>query len=704
MLGGGGTGSAGTTQQVHQTQNSGFGGTGTSSYAPQTAMSAVSSETHIQSAAADADLSAAPGARSKYTAIKGDNNDQVTVMVYMCGTDLESRSSMASNDLQEMAAADFGDNVCLLVYTGGCKSWKLQGISSQVNQIYRVRSGKLERLEADMGDKAMTDPATLTEFISYCKKNYPANRNELIFWDHGGGSITGYGYDEKRASSGSMNLTSIRKALHDADMKFDFIGFDACLMATAENAQMLDSYADYLIASEETEPGIGWYYTTWLNELGKNTSIHTVTLGKSIVDSFVEECNAKCRGQQTTLSVVDLAEYSATVPEKLKAFSSDTISQIKENEYQTIAAARQGAREFAVSSKIDQVDLVDLAKRINNASSASLAEAIQSAVKYNRTSSNIINAYGLSIYFPNRKLNSVTNAVQINSALGMENEYSECIKAYAQLPIAGQSLSQSSGNTLEALQGMLGAGISDSDLTLQVLQQLFTTGSGLLSGRGLNLEENAEYLSDHQFDASKLAWSENGTLSLEEDQWSLVTDIAMNMFYDDGEGYVDLGLDNVYSFNENGELVPETDRTWLAINGQPVAYYYTGTAEYGDAYSIQGYVPALLNGTRVKLLLEFTQDEPLGTITGAQTDYRDCETETIAKSDLSLEEGDILEFLCDFYDYDGNYQDSYRLGEPMTVTDSTEISNVSVGDGEVKILYKFTDIYNNEFWTLPFEQ
>lgn len=43
--------------------------------------------------------------------------------------------------------------------------------------------------------------------------------------------------------------------------KFAFIGFDACLMATVETANMLVPHADYMFASEETEPGYGWDYT-----------------------------------------------------------------------------------------------------------------------------------------------------------------------------------------------------------------------------------------------------------------------------------------------------------------------------------------------------------------------------------------------------------------------------------------------------------
>ncbi|MBQ1490817.1 MAG: hypothetical protein IIZ39_02555, partial [Blautia sp.] len=73
-----------------------------------------------------------------------------------------------------------------------------------------------------------------------------------------------------------MPLASINKALKNAGLRYDFIGFDTCLMATVENARMLADYADYMIASEETEPGIGWYYTNWLTALSRNTSIPTV--------------------------------------------------------------------------------------------------------------------------------------------------------------------------------------------------------------------------------------------------------------------------------------------------------------------------------------------------------------------------------------------------------------------------------------------
>ena len=55
---------------------------------------------------ASVDTQVAKAARKKYTAMRGNGKDVVTILVYLCGTDLESKHGMASRDLQEMAAAD----------------------------------------------------------------------------------------------------------------------------------------------------------------------------------------------------------------------------------------------------------------------------------------------------------------------------------------------------------------------------------------------------------------------------------------------------------------------------------------------------------------------------------------------------------------------------------------------------------------------
>lgn len=659
-----------------------------------------------------------PDARDKYTKIKGDGSDIMTLMVYMCGTDLESRSGMATNDLAEMANATIGKNVNLIVYTGGCKSWRNKIVNSNYNQIYQVANGGLRLLEKNMGRGAMTDPATLTEFIRYCKKNFPANRNELILWDHGGGSLSGYGYDEKNPRAGSMTLDGINTALKNADMKFDFIGFDTCLMATVENALMLSKYSDYLISSEETEPGVGWYYTNWLSKISQDTSRPTLDIGKDIVDDFVSECAKRCRGQQTTLSVVDLSELQETIPEPFSAFSKSTRSKIQDKEYSEVSTARGRTREFSPSSRIDQIDLIHFAKNIGSKEGKELAAVLLEAIKYNKTSSNMTNAYGLSAYFPYKRTSNVDKAVQTYSAIGMDEEYSSCIRDFASMEVAGQVASGGTNTPMSSLFGELdgSSSVQNASEITQLLTAFLASQSGIsglsgkntdfFDGKALSIEDMASYISLNQFNTAYLTWTENDkgqkVISMPEDQWDLINMLDYCLYYDDGEGYVDLGMDNVYEFDDKGNLIGDCDKTWISIDGQPVAYYHLDTTEEGDNYTITGRVPAVLNGERVDLMLVFDQDNPKGYVTGARPDYKEDQTETESKGLIELKKGDKIDFLCDFYGYDGSYQDSYMLGEqfivPGSMADLT-ISNTVVGDGKVVANYRFTDIYDQHYWT-----
>ncbi|MCI8721529.1 MAG: peptidase C11 [Oscillospiraceae bacterium] len=658
------------------------------------------------------DSSVAPGAREKYTKLLGGGEDTATIMVYMCGTDLESRSGMGTADLQEMLDARFDGDITLLIYTGGCKAWKNSVVSSSANQIWQVKDGKLICLKENLGSVPMTDPDTLSGYIRWCAENYPASRYELILWDHGGGSVSGYGYDEKFASSGSMNLAGLDTALKSAGIKFDFIGFDACLMATAETALTMAQYADYLIASEETEPGVGWYYTDWLTAFGENTSLPTIQIGQHIADSFVDTCARKCPGQLTTLSVVDLAELETTLPGVLADFSKSTAKLIQNQQYQSVSNARSGAREFAQSSRIDQVDLVHLARNMGTKEGQALADILLGVVKYNRTSSNMTNAYGLSIYFPYRKVSMVDQAASAYRQIGMDEDYARCIRQFASVAASGQAASGGAASPLTSLLGGTQGGGSEmvSELLSAFLGGSFDSVAGLTSGntgflsdRAMSDEDLAQYLTDHHFPNEALVWEAGAdgrpVLRLSEEQWGLVQSLELNLFYDDGEGYIDLGLDNVFSFDENGGLLGESDGSWLAVNGQPVAYYHTATVDDGTSYTITGRVPVLHNGSRAELILVFDSDRSLGFVAGIQSVYHDGETETAAKNQTALQPGDTLEFLCDYYSYAGSYQDSYLLGEPVTVTeDGLTISNVPL-DGSIRATYRFTDLYSQYHWT-----
>ncbi len=661
------------------------------------------------------DTDVAAGTRAKRTKILGNGRDTNTIMVYMCASDLESRSGMATNDLVEMTKATLSNNVRVLVYAGGTTKWNNRQLNSNYNQVFEIKNGGIQMLESKLKSVPMTDPNTLTDFIKYCVREAPANRYHLILWDHGGGSVSGYGHDERFQRNGSMPLSGLNTALKNAGVAFDIIGFDTCLLATVENGLMLDNYGDYMVASEETEPGIGWYYTNWLTKLSSNPSMSSVEIGKNIVDDFTRACQQSCQGQNTTLSVVDLAELANTVPTALKNFSESLTKKISEKDYSAISSARSSTREFAQSTKIDQIDLVHFAKNLNTAEGDRLANALLSAIKYNRTSSNMTNAYGLSIYFPYRKPSNVDKAVSNYKAIGLDDSYSRCIQAFASVEVSGQAVT--GGDMTSALPSLLGQFTGGGNSGMPDIGSLLGTflGGGranmknlgdaeFLNNRVVSDEEMVEYLTENYFDESKLVWSQNAqgqtVMVLPEDQWSLVTALDLNMFYDDGEGYIDLGLDNIFDFDDDGNLLLGTDRTWVAVNGQPVAYYHEDTQGSGKDLVITGRIPALVDGVRMDLIVVFTGSNPYGQITGARYVYDDEDLVDISpKALVEIEDGAKIDFLCDYYTYDGEYQDTYFIGNQLTYSSNMMISNVDVGNDPVVLTYRFTDIYQQHHWT-----
>ncbi|MBR6390143.1 MAG: hypothetical protein IKS16_02260, partial [Lachnospiraceae bacterium] len=113
--------------------------------------------------------------------------DSATVMIYLNGSDLESNAGEATTDITEMLRSGVGKNVNVIVQTMGTREWQDYGISSKTAQTYKVENGDLKLIRDDLGQLDCTSSETLSEFVGFCKDNYPADRYFFIFWDHGGG-------------------------------------------------------------------------------------------------------------------------------------------------------------------------------------------------------------------------------------------------------------------------------------------------------------------------------------------------------------------------------------------------------------------------------------------------------------------------------------------------------------------------------------
>lgn len=334
--------------------------------------------------------------------------DSWTIFVYMCGSDLESYYGLATMDINEMIAANESENVNVIVQTGGARTWRGNSVSSTQLGRYEVKGDKLQLVEklpaANMGDSA-----TLESFLKWGVDNYAAEHMGLIYWNHGGGSITGVCFDERNGYD-SLYLAEVEKALDGATQnmtdKFDFIGFDACLMATAETANVLAPYANYMIASEETEPGYGWDYTPLVNTLVQNPDVETEELGKIIVDTYYDSLVKIGQQSDSTLSVVDLNKLDNLFKE-FNTFAknmNDSVVEVADiTEFtKTAKNSENYGGNNAYEGYTNMVDLGDFVKNMSKyvPGAEDVLKALDETVVYNKCGSALPDSTGLAFYYP----------------------------------------------------------------------------------------------------------------------------------------------------------------------------------------------------------------------------------------------------------------------------------------------------------------
>lgn len=240
---------------------------------------------------------------------RGSAEEGWTLLIYLCGSDLESENGMATYNLEEMCSVELPDNVDVIVETGGANSWETGEVDPDVIGRYRITDGALEEVD-EQPTASMGESSTLTDFLSWGMTSYPNAHTGVILWDHGGGNAEGVCYDELYDYD-NLTMEELGEAVNAAPGNLDFIGFDACLMASLETAKAVENAGYYMVASEETEPGYGWDYTALLSAVSSDPSISGDALGQVVCDSFLEKCGQMDCDDQATLSVVDLSAVRA---------------------------------------------------------------------------------------------------------------------------------------------------------------------------------------------------------------------------------------------------------------------------------------------------------------------------------------------------------------------------------------------------------
>ena len=283
-----------------------------------------------------------------------------TIFIYMCGSNLETRKGLAGKNIDEILSAEVGDNVSIVIQTGGSQEWKSHDIKNDKIQRYEVKDGKLELVKT-IKNSNMGEADTLTDFLVWGQNKYQSEHYMLIIWDHGAGPIDGVAFDENYDFD-ALDLLELKSALKNANLKkkFDIIGFDACLMASIETAQAIQDYANYMIASEEIEPSGGWNYKTVVESYSKIDELPEV--GKQICDSYMQKCIDSGKESYPTLSVFDLS-YTNDVLKQFDEVAEMINNDILDSKNSYFTEAVHSAEKFGggdlYKSSANMIDILD---------------------------------------------------------------------------------------------------------------------------------------------------------------------------------------------------------------------------------------------------------------------------------------------------------------------------------------------------------
>lgn len=358
-----------------------------------------------------------------------------TIMIYMIGSDLESKYLAGSKDLNEIMESNISyDDFNILVYTGGAKKWHTDEIPNDKQVLFELNENGLVKLEEFELSSDMVDYTNLAYLLEYGYKNYKTDYYDLILWDHGAGPIYGYGYDEYNKYD-SMSILELKKALEESPFngtnKLEFIGFDACLMSSIEIASVLSHYSDYMIASQEFEPGSGWDYS-FLGNIDRDST--TEDVGKAIIDSYSNYYEAKKYVKGTTLSLLKLNKVENVEKSLNKLFES--IDKNLVIEFSKISRSRSSSKSFGrITDEYYDYDLVDLRDLINNLPEEYNDEkdkvyaSLEDLIIYQKTDMN--NTNGVSIYFPYENKIDIVSNLKIYKDLNFAYSYYDFISSFS---------------------------------------------------------------------------------------------------------------------------------------------------------------------------------------------------------------------------------------------------------------------------------
>lgn len=614
-------------------------------------------------------------------------SDSWSIYWYLCGSDLETNGAFATIDLNEMLEVQLPENVNVVIQTGGAAVWQNDLMDASKTQHWLYSSEGLELLEEDDACN-MGDAQTLYEFLDFANTNYPADKVGVIFWNHGGGSVTGASFDENFGYD-SLDLSEMYVAFDEiwpADTEnpsLELIGFDTCLMATIDVASVFQNFAHYLVASEEVEPANGWNYTGWLGALAEDPSMDGEDLGVAMCNTYYEGCEDVGTQNQATLSLTDLTKLTPLL-EAYESFGQEAL--VSATEYPAIfaelgRAASQSENYGGNTKEQGYTNMVDLGHFARQTawmlpSAQNVLDALDECILYQVGGPYRTEATGLSCYYSyNGDIDDFNGYIDMGTSLAFKHLY-----AYE---LTGE-LAEGGEEYLESLD-------------IQELPEVTT-------------------LADMDWDGMSLDLNDEGTsiLNLGSEANEILAGIGFSLFYVDEENdeMMLLGTDNdIVADWENGIFYDNFRGVWGAIDGCLV---YMELSFEGEDYNLYS-VPILLNEELYNLQVAYDFTEEEWYILGASQGLD--ESGMASKEMRQLEEGDVITTIWKFASYSGDDDFEMYAVDEITVTADTSFCETPLFDGTYAMVFEMWDIAGNyaysdavtfdviegEIWTTVYE-
>ncbi|MBQ3322759.1 MAG: hypothetical protein IJH05_07960 [Firmicutes bacterium] len=602
---------------------------------------------------------------------------ETTVYMYLVGSDLEDTTGSASINLAQIKdATAAGDKLTFIIEAGGTGRWFTDGFKNNRTARYMIKDGEVTLLDTLPSNTSMSDQKTLQDFLIWANNNYSSDRKMLVFWDHGGG-FSGFGADIVNPGEKGkiLSMDAITRALRASGQKYDVIAFDACLMQTMEVGQCLEPFADYLLASEESEPGSGLYYTAAFSRLAQDPTLDTLKFGAMMCSSYDQSLKLLTGTPQVafTLSMVDL-RYIPSVQETFFGYLDrlDREFRTDKNSFAKMSSARSKAYEFQMEDQIDMIDFIEMSELTAARKDEMISKVEKSIAVRSAASANHIN--GLAVYMPYDDLYSYSNLYPDMLTLGMSDE-TEVYNDFASI-IGSQRTTKDDPNY------------------------------GYYKDEAWFIDDFEDYnASLFKQDIPLLERGDGYVIDLSEEEKESIISYEQGVRMKIGSRYADLGTYYVFDDDGDEDYDLNFNGKWVSINGAPAALHPGTIMEAEDGTVVySGTVDATLNFMiPITIFIEWPEDGGQGTVIGylpKTQDSDDIDESGMPRGIKQFKGSNIITLTYDWYDKEGNYL-STALGHlPINVgLYGLEVTQEDISDRDYEYYGVLHDVLNRTLKT-----